>query len=87
MSDVNKDGQGTGEKALLGVVATIGGGVLLWAITNGDSTAFWIFMMMLAWIVAGYLSPWYERIGLGPMSRWGAVATVAVVWFLSRTFD
>jgi hypothetical protein len=77
MSGAKDDDHGPGEKAILGVVAAVGGGILLWAIQHGDSTAFFIFLMLLSWIIARYTRWW---------NPWGAAAAVAVGWFLYGIF-
>jgi hypothetical protein len=71
VSGAKDNDHGPGEKAILGIVGAVGSGLLLWAIKGGNSTAFFIFLMLLLWVVARFTGWW---------NPWGAMAAGAVGW-------
>lgn len=68
--------EGPGAKALLGMVVTVGGSLLLGLINQGSGVAFDIFLIILTWVVfkfAGWENPWVAA---------AVVTATLVVWEL-----
>jgi hypothetical protein len=65
-----------GAKSVLGIVATVGGGLLLALIEGGSGVAFDVFLILLAWVVFRFTrwgNPWVAA---------GVVTATLVVWEL-----
>jgi hypothetical protein len=67
-----------GAKAVLGMVATVGGSLLLLLIKSGNGVAFDLFLILLTWVIfkfSGKFNPWVAA----------AVVTVTlIVWELTH---
>jgi hypothetical protein len=73
----NDNEHGPGAKAILGIVSAVSAGLMLWAIQNGFSAAFFIFLMLLVWTVGVYTRFW---------NPWIAVIVAAIGWFAWGVF-
>lgn len=65
-----------GAKAVLGLVVTVGGSLLLALINQGVGVAFDLFLILLAWVIykfSGWGNPWVAA---------GVVTVTMVVWEL-----
>jgi hypothetical protein len=68
----NPNQPGPGAKAALAVVVAVAGPLLIYLIKQGESTAFFIFLILLIWTIAKFTGWW---------NPWVAAGAGALGWF------